>query len=412
VGQKPVSDRLQTKVSHEIQLRESTPLDSTALNNFFSSIQTEGKINMKIHRQIDFFSFYHRLNLKFKNYIFESTKQSPQRHNGDEKIFSLVNPEISSEVLGTASFLFQHRSLYHRVVKIALACDLRISSKRKAIMNWSKFFLPKISALQDEEKIDHFITSINLTEFKAINAFLRPRQINNNLPIYELIQKYNLVSVHGFFPIMHELVKNIKVQYGTEQDKEALLKYISLKLQDYELIPEEIQNNLSSYISNSILYSFSHFLIAKDPQGNIVGCTHPISSGLLQDYFPQKYDQQANNFRQFLKFTSFLRFGRKLTRPFSSTNKEQTLNFRMLHFLFFEHPEVLNSLVHTAFHDSVTNEFILYAYQTNQYTYRPPRGTLHAEIPYGLFEIKKPDSPSYHTKIKIMKTIFLDYLWF
>lgn len=407
-----MSDRTQIKGSQEIQLRESTPLDSNALNDFFSSIQTEGKLSMKIRRQIDFFSFYHRLGLKFKNYVFESTRQIPQPHSHNEKIFSLVPPEISSEVLGTASFLLQNRSLYNRVVRIALACDLRISNKRKAIMNWSKFFLPKISELQNQEKIDHFITSINLTESKAINAFLRPRQINNSLPIYELIQKYNLVSVHGFFPFKHSLVKNIKVMSAKESDKEALVKYINSKLKDYELVPEEIQNDLYAYISNSILYSFSHFLIAKDPQGNIVGCTHPISSGLLQDYFPQKYDQQANNFRQFLKFTSFFHFSRTLTRPFSSTNKEQTLNFRMLHFLFFEHPEVLNSLVHTAFHDSVTNEFVLYAYQTSQYNYRPPRGTLHAEIPYGLFEIKKPDSPSYQTKIKIMKNIFLDYLWF
>ncbi|MBC7753943.1 MAG: hypothetical protein H7Z71_06880 [Moraxellaceae bacterium] len=407
-----MSNRLHTRSSHEIQLRESTPLDSKALNDFFSSIQTEGKLSMKVRRQIDFFSFYHRLGLKFKNYVFESTKQTtgPQPQAG--KVFSLLPPEISSEILGTASFLLQNRSLYNRVFKIALACDLRISNKRKAIMNWSKFFLPKIAALQDDEKIDHFITSINLTEQKAINAFLRPRQLHNNLPIYELIQKYNLVSVHGFFPVAHSLVKNIKVRYAKDSDKEALIQYINTKLQDYELVPEAIQNNLASYISDSILYSFSHFLVAKDSHGNIVGCTHPISSGLLQDYFPQKYDQQANNFRQFLKFTSFFHFSRTLTRPFSSTNKEQTLNFRMLHFLFFEHPEVLNSLVHTAFHGSMMNEFILYAYQTSQYDYRPPKGTLHAETPYGLFEIKKPDLPSYQTKIKIVKNIFLDYLWF
>lgn len=404
-------DGLKNKSIHEIQLRESTPLDSKVLNDFFSSIQTEGKLNIKIRRQIDFFSFYHRLNLKFKNFIFENKKQL--LNSTDPKPMDLLKSEnTSTEILGTASFLFQHRTLYNRVVKIALACDLRISNKRKAIINWSKFFLPKISDLQVEEKIDHFMTSINLTEFKAINAFLRPRQMNEKLPIYELIQKYNLASIHGFFPIVHQLVKNIKVQYATDQDKEPLMNYISSKLKDYELVPADIQNNLSLYISQSILYSFKHFLIAKDPHGNIVGCTHPISSSLLQDYFPQKYDQQANNFRQFLKFTSFFGFGRTLTRPFSSTNKEQTLNFRILHFLFFENPEVLNSLIHTAFHDSSNNEFILYAYQTNQYSHRPPRGTLHAEIPYGLFEIKKPDSPAYQTKIKTSKNIFLDYLWF
>lgn len=388
------------KPTSEISLRESNPLDSAALNDFFSDIQTEGKLSIKIRRQIDFFSFYHRLNLKFKNFIFENNKQHANAFRN------------TPEILGTASFLFQNRILFNKVIKIALACDLRISNKRKAIINWSKFFLPQIADLQVQEKIDHFITSINLTETKAINAFLRPRQMNTHLPIYELIHKYNLVSIHGFFPFRSQLQKNIKVSFAQESDKAELMSYIVHSLKDYEFIPEAIQNDLQAYISSSIIYSFSRFIIAKNPDGKIVGCTHPVSSGILQDYFPQKYDPQANNFRQFLKFASLLGFARTLTRPFSSTNKEQTLNFRILHFLFFDHPEVLKSLTHFAYNDSIYNEFILYAYQPSQYAYRPPKGSLHAEIPYGLFEIKKSDTPSYQTKIKISKSIYLDYLWF
>ena len=388
------------KSLREITLRESNPLDSSALNDFFSDIQTEGKLNIKIRRQIDFFSFYHRLNLKFKNFIFESTK------NNDGV------SEAKPEVLGTATFLFQHRLLFNQVVKIALACDLRISPKRRAILNWSHFFLPKISDLQIQEKIDHFVTSINLTESKAINAFLRPRQFHTNLPIYELIHKYNLVSIHGFFPLRYQLHKNITTGYATENDKNQIIEFIKSKLKNYDFIPEELLSDFENYISKSIIYSFSRFIIAKDLKGNIIGCTHPISSGILQDYFPQKYDHQANNFRQFLKFASLLGFARRLTRPFSSTNKEQTLNFRILHFLFFDHPEVLKSLIHFSYKDSRYNEFLIYAYQPNQYEYRPPHGSLYSETPYGLFEIKKSDAPSYQSKIKISKNIFLDYLWF
>ncbi len=395
-------------MSDEIQLRESTPLDSNALNNFFSSIATDGKISLKVRRQIDFFSFYQRLNLKFKNYIFESTEQDLKQ------VFTLPAspPMITSEILGTASFLLQNRTLHNKDIKIALACDLRISNKRKAILNWSRFFLPKIAQLKKDEKIDHFITAIDLTDSKVINAFLRPRQLDSHLPIYELINRFNLVSIHGFFPLSYRRQKNISVKYSTETDKEALIQYITSKLDNYDLVPTELKNDFSQYISSSILYSFSRFLIAKDPDGKIVGCTHPINSSLLQDYFPQAYDSQATNFRQFLKFASFLRFARTLTRPFSSTNKEQTLNFKMLHFLFFDHPEVLKSLIYSAYHSASNNEFILYAYQTNQYSYRPPKGTLRAQIPFGLFEIKQSDSPAYHTRLKMTKPTFLDYLWF
>jgi hypothetical protein len=221
-----------------------------------------------------------------------------------------------------------------------------------------------------------------------------------------------LVSIHGFFPFSYSLHNNIQISYAKESDKSELMSYIALKIKDYDFVPQEIHSDLQNYITNSIIYSFTRFIVAKNPEGKIVGCTHPVSSSILQDYFPQKYDLQANNFRQFLKFASFLGFARTLTRPFSSTNREQTLNFRMLHFLFFDHAEVLKSLAHYAYKDSHHNEFILYAYQPSNYSYRPPKGSLHAEIPYGLYEIKKSDTPSYQSKIKILKNVFLDYLWF
>ncbi len=389
----------------EISLRESNLSDSQRLNQFFSSIAVDGKISIKVRRHVDFFSFYQRLNLEFKNFIFETSKKPSAQEvtNIDQN---------SKEVLGTASFLFQNRLLNKESVKIALACDLRVSSQRKAILHWSQFFLPELKKLKTEFKIDHFITSINLTEFKVINAFLRPRKTQDYLPVYELIKKFNLVSIHGFLPFLFQTNKNIFVSNYQPSDKEALLIYIKKQLTKYDLVSANISDHLENTIQDSLIYAFQNFIIAKNSKGEIIGCTHPINSSLLQDYLPQKYDQQSNNFRQFLKFASILGFARTLTRPFSRTHKEQTLSFKVLHFLFFDHAEVLKSLIHFTYKNSKLNEFILYAYQDKQYASRPPKGCLYSKTPYALFEIKNPEDSSRFSSLKNVNNFYLDYLWF
>ena len=84
----------------------------------------------------------------------------------------------------------------------------------------------------------------------------------------------------------------------------------------------------------------------------------------------------------------------------------------MLHFLFFEHPDVLNSLIQQTYKSSKNNEFLIYAYQPENFVYRPPRGTIHTEIPQALYEIKHPENTQTNLKSKIHKFIFLDGFWF
>ena len=391
----------------EIHLREATPLDSPELNRFFSSIPILGFLSVKIHRQVDFFSLFHRLGQTYKTFILEKFSHS-------EAMLQLHSP--TPEILGTASFLFQNRICDKVSKKIAFGCDLRISPQRKAILSWGKYFLPQVEKLIITENLDHIITSINLTELQVINAFIRPKITRTDRPVYELIQKYNLVTLHGFYPAQFSLNKNIFISKFESTDKDQLLSYLTQKLNNLELVASDYTIDLQLAIQKSLLYSLNQFLVAKDLSGKIIGCVHPVASTLLQDYFPQSYTDQADNFRQFLKVSSFLGFTRKLTRPFSRTNKEQTLTFKMLHFLFFEHPEVMNSLVYTAYKQSQNNEFLIYAYQPENFFYRPPRGTIRTEIPYALYEIMSPEQKTEHKvaplKSQIQKFIFLDNLWF
>ena len=136
-----------------LKIREATTSDSKLLNRFFTSVPISGSIEIKIAREEQFFSFYQRLNLPYKTYILE---------DGDE-------------ILGTASFLMRELQFKEKTLKVAQACDLRIAPNRKAILSWSKFFLPLIEEIRITENCDSFITSINHTETQAMNAFIRPK---------------------------------------------------------------------------------------------------------------------------------------------------------------------------------------------------------------------------------------------
>jgi len=84
--------------------------------------------------------------------------------------------------------------------------------------------------------------------------------------------------------------------------------------------------------------------------------------------------------------------------------------------LFFDHPDILKNLVHYAFQNSKNNDFLAYFTEQTNYTYRPPKGTIHTEMNFGLYEIRSPDSmeDTQHMSLKqkIKKNIWLDGILF
>ncbi|MBC7419470.1 MAG: hypothetical protein H7328_01965 [Bdellovibrio sp.] len=374
-----------------LKLREATPQDSRKLNDFFTSIPTLGAIEIKISREEHFFSFYQRLGLPYKTYILE---------DGDE-------------ILGTASFLIRDLKFKQRQIRLAQACDLRISPNRKAILSWAKYFHPLLEKVRKDEACDAFITSINQTETQAMNAFIHPKLKRAHQPLYSLARSYNLVSVHGFYPWDSKPNKNIFVRAYKSSDKEQLVEYLNSQALGHDFLPAELQENVADFINRSLIYSWSQFLIAFDAESKIIGCVQPISSSLLQDYLPQDYNPQAHNFRQFLKMAQWLRFGRRLTRPFSRTRKQEALHFRLLHFLAASHPEVLKALIAASYKTSKQNEFLIYAYEKNDFRKRPPRGSVFAEIPYGLYSIET-HGRDILPELSLLNSCpaWLDFIWF
>ncbi len=376
---------------HGLRLRQASLDDSQKLNEFFTGIPTLGAIEIRMQRELHFFSFYQRIGLPYKTFILED----------------------QNEILGTASFLIRDLKFSHRTLRMAQACDLRISPNRKAILSWSKFFHPLLEQIRETEKCDGFITSINQTETQAMNAFIRPKLKRPQQPLYSLARSFNLVSIHGFYPWASKPNPNISVRAYQSSDKQALTAFLNNQIPLYDLVPQDLVANLQDSIQRSILYSWSQFILAFNPEGEIIGCVQPISSSLLQDYLPQDYSDQAHNFRQFLKMAQWLRFGRRLTRPFSSSQKQEALQFKLLHFLCASHSEVLKALIFESYQTSQQNEFIIYAHEKEDFTKRPPKGSIFSEIPYGLYAIEtnNRDILPEMTLLNNRPT-WLDFIWF
>lgn len=375
----------------DLTVRLAEPGDSAELSEFFTSIPTLGEIDVKIQREKSFFSFYQRIGLPYKTFIIND----------------------GPAILGTATFLLRELSFQNRKLKIAQACDLRISNQRKVVMSWSRFFEPIIEKLRTEEKCDAFMTSINQTETQAMNAFIRPKLRRAQQPQYSLARSYNLVSVHGFYPLRNPVNKNILVRPYQSSDKAALVEYLNSSCKKYDFIPQELTTDPALFIDRSLLYSWSQFLIAFDHQGQIVGCVHPISSTLLQDYLPQDYSAQSHNLRQFLKVAQWLGFGRRLTRPFTRSHRQEALSFRLLHFFLAGHPEVFNALIRSAYSTSLQNEFLIYAYENSDFRKRPPIGSIFSEIPYGLYAIESQNREVLpELSLSNGASVWLDFIWF
>ena len=374
-----------------LQLKEADNSDSPKLNEFFTSIPTRGEIDIKIQREQHFFSFYQRIGAKYKTFIIK---------DGDE-------------ILGTATFLIRHLHFQNRNLKLGQACDLRISNNRKAIISWTKYFQPILEKLRYEEKCDGFITSINQTETQSLNAFIRPKHKRAHQPQYSLSRSYNLVSIHGFYPFRNTPNKNIEVRGYKASDKAKLIDYLMRTCQKVDYMPVGLLTNVAEYIDRSLLYSWSQFVLAFDSEQNIVGCVQPISSSLLQDYLPQDYSPQSTNLRQFLKVAQFLGFARRLTRPFSRSQKQEALSFRLLHFLISEHQEVFNALIRFCYKTSSQNEFLIYANEVSDYKKRPPKGSIFSEIPYGLYSVETHDR-EFLPELSLLNStpVWLDFIWF
>lgn len=354
-----------------MKLEIARPDDNPALVEFFKSFPMTGFVELKVDRQTDF----------FRTYDVQS----------DRHVSYVMRDLDSQKIEGLASFVVKNVWLQDQVTPVAFGRDLRISSNRKAILNWGQYFLPAMAEVEKTFDCNYFFSILNMAEAKALNAFVRPRHMKRPLPRYFLFRRFNLVSLHGQFPWAAGPLSSVRIRRGNFRNQEALMDYIIRKSRGKDLATVWDRQSFEDKLKRWEGLQLEDFLIAFDSQENIVGCVAPWTSRRIQEFIPLKYTLTAHNFRQFLKFGRILGWTRTLTKPVSRLKMEAPLNFRYLCFLNADNEDVFETLLYAAYNESADNEFLVYTQMRSELHLRRPRGWIGARIPYSLYCLVPPD---------------------
>ncbi|QDK37438.1 hypothetical protein [Bdellovibrio sp. NC01] len=353
-----------------MKLEIAKPEDSALLAEFYKGFPVRGLVEMKIDRNNDFFM--------------------PYDIQSDQHITYVLKEEDKPE--GMASFVLRDVLLDDKVQPVAFGRDLRITSNRKAVIEWSQHFLPVMTEVFQTFGTKYLFSILSMGEVQALNAFVRPRTLKRPLPQYHLFRRFNMISVHGRLPWASNPLPKMRIRHGNENNVDALIYYICQKSRDKDLATVWDAQSFRDKLDRWKGLKLEDFLIAFDKDENIVGCVAPWSSGGLQDFIPMQYGLRAHNFRQFLKFGKMLGWTRTLTKPFSRLKVEASLNFKYLSFLHADNGDIFESLLWKAFDDAEENEFLVYNQMRSEYIYRRPRTWISAKMPFGVYLLQPPDS--------------------
>lgn len=341
------------------------------LLQFFESFPLPGLVKLKIDRRGDFWGPYLRQSSEFVTYALRETS--------------------SMDLKAAASFVIKDTEVLGRKVRIAWARDLRVSSERSVLLNWAYHFLPVINEVREQNKVDAFFSIINLSDTGTLNAFLRPRPMKRPLPQYLLYRKFNLVTLHGRFPWAKPPLPALRIEAASRNQFDILADYIVSQCK-HRPFTEVFDLNSLKLKMHRLGLEPKDFLVARDPNGSIVGCCASFSGQRDENLIPLSYSLRGHNFRQFLKFFWLLGYTRRLTKPVRSTGLEEPLRYRHLSFVFADNEDIFESLLWQTFENADENEFLAYAHNETDIRYRPPESWVSASLPHALYSVLPPGS--------------------
>jgi hypothetical protein len=358
-----------------MELKIATEADNRAVTAFFESFTLRGLVDLKPDRGQDFFNFYKAQSNEYRTYLLKD----------------------GEEILALASFIVRETFFEGKPVRIAYACDLRVSPVRKAIMEWTKYFLPVMAEIEKDFRVEHIFSVINLTEPSALNTFIRPRNMRRPLPRYYLYRKFNLVTINGRFPWAHRPLKHLRIRQGSPGNADALINYLTTRAEYKPFTSVWNGESLEKKFSSLPNFNLANFLVAFDNDENVVGCLAPWSPRKVQELVPLSYSLRAHNFRQFLKFARFLGWTRPLSKPVASTGREAPLNYRILTHLHAHNEDIFENLLYAAYEQASKDEFLIYSHVEQDFKLSPPPGWISASIPHALYSVVSPEKsmPNY-----------------
>lgn len=354
-----------------MRLETAGPEHSGELAAFFKRFPLRGPVELLVDRSRDFFK--------------------PYEIQSDAHVTYTLRDSDKGDLMGVASFALGETKIAGRDCRVAFGRDLRILETRQAVLGWTQHFLPVMEEVRKVFDVEHFVSILNLNEVKAMNAFIRPRPGKRPLPRYHLYRRFNLISLHGRLPWAPKPLKTVRIRRGSAHLTDALTDYIVRKSRMRDLALCQSADDFNEMLGRWDGLKIDDFLVALDAQDNVVGCCAPWNPGGVQEYIPLKYNLLAHNFRQFLKFGKTLGWTRTLTKPVHRLQREASLDFKYLSFLYADHADVFESLATLAYEEARDTEFLVYTQMRSDLHLRRPLTWVSARLPHAIYFLVPPD---------------------
>ena len=345
----------------------ATEKDSQDLINFFQKHPFPGPVEVSISRTHPFFDFYKITSDDFDPYVLRD----------DE-----------GKVAGLVTLIYRETWLNGKIEKIGYMTDLRIEPQREALLSWSKSFLDIIDESKEKRNCRYLFTVLSQEQGKAYNTFLRARSPKRKMPRYYLLRKFDYITLHGRVPFFSRPLSTLNISSASKSDLAELLNYLNIKLRERPLgFVLNDENDLMTHLGRFKNLSLSDFLLARDNDGNIVGCVAPWDASPVQKYKVTEYHGYIAGLRQFLKVGSLIGMAKKLPE------RNQALRFKFLSHLLCDNPDVFQSLLYYAYKQTKGAEFLTYINFHEDYTTNVPKHFLAGSLPFGVYTLWNEDEP-------------------
>lgn len=343
-----------------MKLKRATHLDDEDLKTFFNQQTIAGLFDYQIQRPNSFFDHYKLTTDDFETFMLK---------------------DDAGNIQAIVSILFKKAYINHQEQTVGYVTDLRVARSREATLNWAQTFMPAVQEARRSRECEYIFSDLEQYESKASNLLLRRRNRDIKLPRYHLFQKFFLCVVYGKRFFADKPLSSIKIDYGRTEDLSSISRYLREKSVRrplrYNLTEEELERRCRSWPN----FSAQNFLVARNNQGEIIGCMAPWNNSDVQRIVPQKYHDKSFRVYSTSKTLSLL----SLTRPLPNEGNA----FRVKHITHSacNNPDIFYSLLSRAYDDCQNKELIVYPNYIGDYSTRPPASFVSVKIPYGFYTL-------------------------
>lgn len=338
----------------------ATPSDDNDLKAFYESFTVSGSIEIKVQRPQSFFDYYKLQSDDFETHILRDNK---------------------GQILACATLIFRDALLMGQKTKIGYATDLRVAPNRSAIVGWARYFSPITKSAVERRGAAYLFSVLSGTDSRIYNTLARPRAERRNIPIYNLLRKFDLITIVGHMPLIYHKLNTIKLVRANQNDLAPLAEYLKKKSRNRALSFIYSEDFLKERFNRWPGLRPESFILAKDRRDVIVGCTAPWSNNKVQRLFANKYSGFAETAKTALKFGSWF----NLSSALPAAGDELQVEF--LTHLYADNPDIFESLLEESYRTRAPNSALTYAHFNNYPQTEPTKQFFYSRTPSALYTV-------------------------